>query len=663
MMACPRGGLKRVCLICTLACASALPDCPTPHKLEELITHSSVDGLAQLLRSCSRLADSQRQLISAARSVLAAADAMGGDAPVPHSAGPDVGHSSVPDEPPPVPPRRAMAATVASSRKARSKEKLPTWHNSKEEQALAQHAQVELIRARMRSGKPRDVIGTDQRHERLAWTVPCDDRLYVLGPPQVTGCTPSDRRGEPEGSSLQGCGRVVRDGFLTRAEQEALIGVVERAMRGLFHQGAQTSFAPDAASAAKQMGATGVALYQDAMRRVLAAVTADFGLPALYSAGSLFTRIWADDVIPDDGMNVDPGHRYYNAHVDKANRASYDYSALLYLNTHCVGAGCDYANTAQPNFAGGLFAWLGEERDQAVEPVGGRLLTFTGGLENPHQLTKVERGTRYVIGMWFTCHEELKYVDDDAAPRAKDDPPPVPPRRHKPAAADDGAPPVPPRRAKRGDIPKGGRTLPELSAPLQEALLNFGRVAPAGATPTVGKAGATGSPQMPAPQNGDYSFGLNDDLSLDEAMEAYGEALRRYDAVHGPPRESAEDEAALAVHDVASDGSNEVDAAWARAFDGSDGSGGDYSLQAVDRQGQRGGLHGEADPENLRDGPEIDSASAMGHRGEEAGYPQDTDSSPPRKDCGFPGITEDECVVGRGCVWDDSELDVPWCYT
>ena len=33
-------------------------------------------------------------------------------------------------------------------------------------------------------------------------------------------------------------------------------------------------------------------------------------------------------------MDVEPGHRYWNAHVDKANRASYDYSALLYLNSH-----------------------------------------------------------------------------------------------------------------------------------------------------------------------------------------------------------------------------------------------------------------------------------------------------------------------------------------
>eukprot|EP01047_Picozoa_sp_COSAG01_P074328 COSAG01_NODE_12388_length_1749_cov_1.274545_2_plen_59_part_00 len=33
---------------------------------------------------------------------------------------------------------------------------------------------------------------------------------------------------------------------------------------------------------------------------------------------------------------MDPGHVYWTAHVDKANIATYDYSALLYLNTQDV---------------------------------------------------------------------------------------------------------------------------------------------------------------------------------------------------------------------------------------------------------------------------------------------------------------------------------------
>jgi hypothetical protein len=36
---------------------------------------------------------------------------------------------------------------------------------------------------------------------------------------------------------------------------------------------------------------------------------------------------------PPDEWDADPSHVYWNAHVDKANIATYDYSALLYLNT------------------------------------------------------------------------------------------------------------------------------------------------------------------------------------------------------------------------------------------------------------------------------------------------------------------------------------------
>jgi predicted 2-oxoglutarate/Fe(II)-dependent dioxygenase YbiX len=87
--------------------------------------------------------------------------------------------------------------------------------------------------------------------------------------------------------------------------------------------------------------------------------------------------------------------RYWNAHVDKANIASYDYSALLYLTT---GGGVD--------FLGGDFAFIDPGVDRIVEPVAGRLLTFTSGLENLHQVRRVTHGARFVLAMWFTCSAE-----------------------------------------------------------------------------------------------------------------------------------------------------------------------------------------------------------------------------------------------------------------
>ena len=190
-----------------------------------------------------------------------------------------------------------------------------------------------------------------------------------------------------------------------------------RVTTSTFHQGAQTSFAPESQAAVKQMGAGGHALFQAVLQRVRATVEDDFGVGPLYSAGSLLTRIWAEDLVPHDGMDVEPGHRYDLPHVDKANRASYDYSALLYLNSHCHGgAHCTYRGhpgRPVPDFDGGRFAWLGADSDVVVEPRAGRLVTFTGGLENAHHGRRVTNGTRFVVGFWFTCHLQMAYRDDD----------------------------------------------------------------------------------------------------------------------------------------------------------------------------------------------------------------------------------------------------------
>jgi hypothetical protein len=69
-------------------------------------------------------------------------------------------------------------------------------------------------------------------------------------------------------------------------------------------------------------------------------------------SGALLTRLKAD--FEDDMFEVNHTHVYWNPHVDKANIASYDYSALLYLNTH----GTD--------FDGGHFTFIDPNEDQLV---------------------------------------------------------------------------------------------------------------------------------------------------------------------------------------------------------------------------------------------------------------------------------------------------------
>merc|ERR1711959_751564 len=106
-----------------------------------------------------------------------------------------------------------------------------------------------------------------------------------------------------------------------------------------------------------------------------------WGLPELYSAGTLFTRLEGEP--RHDEWDMEPGHKYWNMHVDKANRHAYDFSAILYLNSHCNatrGDRCDFEH----NFEGGGLSFLDEESDLTIEPVAARLVTFTGGLENLH---------------------------------------------------------------------------------------------------------------------------------------------------------------------------------------------------------------------------------------------------------------------------------------
>jgi len=293
---------------------------------------------------------------------------------------------------------------------------------------LAQREQAARVAANARGGKPAVVIPSAVVHEQpLRWAIDCIPALYHLDRPIGGRCTPAALPDAGEPSVAVGCSRWLRDSFIQPAEARILVGGMDRAMRGLFHQGGQTSLAPDTESARRQMGEDAHALYRDVARRVLHSVEADHGVGPLYPAGALLTRIWAVDRTPHDGMDVEPGHAYWNPHVDKANRASYDFSALLYLNSHCsmadaAGAsagtasgqagGCAYDDAEAPEFAGGEFAWLDDERDVIVEPRAGRLLHFTGGLENLHRPSRVTAGTRYVLGMWFTCHPEREYKDE-----------------------------------------------------------------------------------------------------------------------------------------------------------------------------------------------------------------------------------------------------------
>ena len=288
------------------------------------------------------------------------------------------------------------------------------------EQIEVQRKQNAVIRRRFREGKPqvllvgREPLGgrSSSSNRTRSWEVACAEGLYEGNwYPRIPGCTPSFRdvgstaetgvgagtnavENDGANRSLR-CRRIVRDGVAVAEEARTVAMATERAMLGLFHQGGSTSLVPDG-HAASRLGKVGYALTSELRERVRREISAAFGLrTTLYDSGALLTRLKAD--FDDDMFEVNHTHVYWNAHVDKANIASYDYSALLYLNSQGDG------------FMGGDFAFIDDDDDKTVAPIAGRLLMFTSGLENLHQVREVTKGTRYVLAMWFTCSSAHQY--------------------------------------------------------------------------------------------------------------------------------------------------------------------------------------------------------------------------------------------------------------
>ena len=310
------------------------------------------------------------------------------------------------------------------------------------------------------------------------------------------------------------------------------------------------------------------------------------------------TRIWADAIIPDDRMDVEPGHRYWNPHADKANRASYDYSALLYLNSHCSNGAedaasttvCDYEDTAQPQFDGGEFVWLDLARDHVVEPRAGRLVYFTGGLENLHRLREVTAGTRYVIGMWFTCHAELEYRDEDDSDIQQTSASETPGRENL-GTGTESPPPVPSRRRQMDAA---------TSAQFDDG--------------AHGNSGNAGRDLITDSGLADTDHGLSETATMAEVLAAYETVLRHYD-------------------EALPSGDNTLD-------DASDGA---WRASEPHPTGQA-------------------TAGPLHRRGIHAGNSNAGRGPSHRRDCGYPGITQAECVHEHGCLWDESQLGVPWCF-
>jgi hypothetical protein len=260
---------------------------------------------------------------------------------------------------------------------------------------------------------------TEPLAEPLRYEVPCaangDD-----APPRPSSvdadCLPSR------------CVRYVEDGFLSADEVARLLQLTAYGMSPSHASAGPTIldvntgmlrdpeallnvYAPATSSADPRplaFNASDLALYRSVFDRIKERVAAVAGVDHVYfTAPTFITRL----VGHADWRPRSPHDEYYAPHVDGLNTPHYVYSGLVYLSTHGV------------DFTGGEFAFFrpragvdpaeepdGWDDEHVVLPRAGRLLVFTSGPENAHQVRRVEAGRRITFSMWFTCDREREFA-------------------------------------------------------------------------------------------------------------------------------------------------------------------------------------------------------------------------------------------------------------
>ena len=279
---------------------------------------------------------------------------------------------------------------------------------------LTSHSlQQYLVTQRIRPGRRRQVVGSASHAlegSRRVWNAPSEQMPL-----------PQERRQSvlTNGGDLEALDRPVRcptkrvllDAMASPRECALTIGAAVVGMDVVDAEaaahGESVIVVSPPSSMREELGEGAVRLVSLLCWRVLCAVRREFGEERpLYLAGAMLTRTQ-----PPAGAS--PEYDYGVAHVDRANMASYDYSAVLYLNTQGRG------------FEGGDFAFVDARDDEVVEPRAGRCVLFASGFEHLHRVGKVKRGSRFVLASWFTLNRasgvELQRAEYDVAETA---PPP-----------------------------------------------------------------------------------------------------------------------------------------------------------------------------------------------------------------------------------------------
>lgn len=266
------------------------------------------------------------------------------------------------------------------------KKDAPETLDGQVEALLAQKRQHLAVARLMQEGK--------ELQSFIPGPVPCASPLYEHVYSPIEGCSASNAM-----TKAPPCGRWEKENVATKDEVAAMQTNMLKAFQHLFHSGPMTSLAVDS-SAWPLISKT---LTQDLLERSRQAVSDALGGIDLFFSGALLVRLQIPPIDGEMQRNSSRGDEF-SAHVDKANVASYDWSAILYLST--VGK----------DFEGGELLFLDEQKDSQLEPKEGQLVFFSSGLENVHRVRPMVRGRRLVLAMWFTCsqrhaHPDLHFMD------------------------------------------------------------------------------------------------------------------------------------------------------------------------------------------------------------------------------------------------------------
>ena len=335
---------------------------------------------------------------------------------------------------------------------------------------------------------------TEELIKPLQYQVPCSNqyRYKIKGiSPYTPGCSP--------GNQGPVCGRYIQDNFLTTEESRILESMINEKIFSLIenkttsitvagpsiadintgyirssggklynmYRSNQASTSTSSSSNSPVFTLEEYTIYRQIITKMRQTLEQAFQLKinSLYfTAPTFITRTigspaWKPLSIHDE---------YYHPHVDKANTAHYDYSALLYLSTFQDEKSTEedkvLLSTQEHNrtFTGGKLAFLQVHPDykkqysiqnnnvlwedketyellhnplttindyyihknniqnittypwyieHIMEPKYNRLVLFSSGLENIHQVQPVLSGTRIVLSLWFTCDEKKEFIN------------------------------------------------------------------------------------------------------------------------------------------------------------------------------------------------------------------------------------------------------------